>query len=178
MYEDLSDSELVQRFSEGDRQAFEALCSRHDASVLSAVRHELRDRPDCEHEARQVADFLWLDLFRHPHYLSHHDYARRSLASYLADLGRQKAGQFLTDVRTKEEGSLELPLEGDFMDQTEERKIEAQRRHERWERIIPLLSTRDRARLRRVLAKEKESRADQRWRERLVHRLRRQLGLE
>jgi hypothetical protein len=34
MYEHLSDSELVRRFVEGDRQAFEALYSRHDADVL------------------------------------------------------------------------------------------------------------------------------------------------
>jgi hypothetical protein len=170
MYEDLSDSELVRRFSEGDRQAFEALCDRHDKTVLRAIRQEFRGRADWDHPARELADSFWQDLSSHAGRLLRHDYSRRSLGAYLADLARRQAKRFLDKLRKKEAAHPEPPIEQDFGDPLPE-IIEC------WDRVVELLSPEQLTRLRSVLAKKKLNDADRAWKSWLIRKLREQLGL-
>jgi hypothetical protein len=82
------------------------------------------------------------------------------------------------EIRAQKEERAALRLEGDLVDPTGEHTTVVSRWEERWEQLMGLLSAKDQARLRSVLGMIKETRADQRWRERLVHKLRQQLKLE
>jgi hypothetical protein len=176
--QEIADQELVRRLLRGDPNAFEVLYGRHDSAVLHAVKRVIHGQADREHRAREVADFMWLELFSHPEYLSRHDYARRPLRAYLTDLARRKARRLAGEIRAQKEKRAALRLEGDLVDPTGERTTVVSRWEELWEQLMGLLSAKDRARLRGVLGMIKETRADQRWRERLVHKLRKQLKLE
>ena len=52
-YERLSDPILVTRAKDGDRQALEALCARHQASVQRLARRILRDPEDARDTAQE-----------------------------------------------------------------------------------------------------------------------------
>ena len=54
VYEKLSDPILVTRAKAGDREALDALCSRHAPKVERLARHLLRDPEDARDAAQEA----------------------------------------------------------------------------------------------------------------------------
>ena len=169
--ENIPDAELIRRLAEGDVAAFETLFRRYDADVARIIEQQLRNVPDREHRAREIADLLWFDWIKHPQYLSRHDPSRLPLSSYLKLLARRAARRFLRKVAKKDK------LLGNKAEKLTDPFDEFDRLADLWPEVVQLLPAETLAKALRIVRRKEPSKTEQHWLRRLIRRLRKKLNL-
>ncbi len=169
--EDTPDADLIRHLVEGDKAAFDTLYRRYDANIVRVIEQQLHNVSNREHQAREIADSLWLNLFKRPKYLSRHDPSRRPLSSYLKLLAWRAAQRFLLKLPSREE------LLGDEDENVADRSDEFERQADLYHEVVQLLPATTLAKALRIARRKKRNTTEQHWLRSLIRRLRKKLNL-
>ncbi len=172
--EEFSDEELIQRVRSGEKAAFAAMYRRHDAALLHALARQLRGVDGREELARDIADRLWQKISSHPAYLLRHDLRRRPLDAYLAWMAGRAARRARQRLGSKSTLPTVRLAERDIVDPSAEEDLLA----DEWQELMATLPDTDVAFLEMAVSlKRKRTEAEQKRWERLIQKVRQQLGL-